>query len=311
MEFISAQMIKKNIKLNSLICEIENIYKNEYNVPLRQVYNINPKRSSDQMMLMPAFSRQGYYGVKVLNVFENNPAENRPRVKAIYILYESKYGDIKAIIDGTEITKQRTSAMSAIASKFLSNKDSKKLLVCGTGALVPYMINAHCAVRPIEEVFIWGRNANKVKNIVKSYKNSKYKVQAVNCLEEACGFVDIITSVTSAKKEFIKGKWLDKNVHIDLVGSHTKYMAELDPHGFSLGQIYVDDKEAALFEAGDLMNSIKLGYVKKNDIKLDIKQLIIGNKVNKNLKNNITIYKSVGHALSDLATAIYLFNRFK
>ena len=73
MEFISAQMIKKNIKLNSLICEIENIYKNEYNVPLRQVYNINPKRSSDQMMLMPAFSRQGYYGVKVLNVFENNP----------------------------------------------------------------------------------------------------------------------------------------------------------------------------------------------------------------------------------------------
>ena len=93
MEFISAQMIKKNIKLNSLICEIENIYKNEYNVPLRQVYNINPKRSSDQMMLMPAFSRQGYYGVKVLNVFENNPTEDRPRVKAIYILYESKYGD--------------------------------------------------------------------------------------------------------------------------------------------------------------------------------------------------------------------------
>ena len=311
MNFISAQKIRKNIKLNSLISEIENIYINDSNVPLRQVYNINPKNNSDQMMLMPAFSNEGYYGVKLLNIFENNPLIGLPRINALYILYKRKNGDILATLDGTEITKQRTSAMSAIASKFLSKKDSKKLLVLGTGALVSYMINAHCSVRPIEDILIWGRNTNKVQKIVKSYKNSNYNVSSVDCLEDACGIADIITSVTSSKKEFIKGAWLNKSVHVDLVGAHTKEMAELDPYGFSLGEIYVDDKEAVLFEAGDLINSIKLGFINKKDIKADIKQLIIDNKIKRNNKNKITIYKSVGNALSDLATAIYLFKRLK
>ena len=148
-----------------------------------------------------------------------------------------------------------------------------------------------------------------MNKIVNSYKNSKLKIKAVNCLEKACGLADIITSVTSAKKEFIKGKWLNENVHIDLVGAHTEHMAELDPYGYSCGDIYVDDKQAVLSEAGDLIKSLKLGLINKEDIKLDIKQLIIDNKMKRSNSNKITIYKSVGHALSDLATAIYLFNR--
>ena len=99
-------------------------------------------------MLMPAFSKEGYYGVKLLNVFDNNPLIGLPRINAIYIMYDRKNGNILATFDGTEITKQRTSVMSAIASKYLSKKDSKKLLVLGTGALIPYMIRAHCSVRP-------------------------------------------------------------------------------------------------------------------------------------------------------------------
>ena len=171
------------------------------------------------------------------------------------------------------------------------------------------MIRAHCSVRPIEEILIWGRNTNKVKKIVKFYKDSNYTVSSVECLEEACATADIITSATSSKKEFINGSWLNKSVHIDLVGAHTKQMAELDPYGFSLGEIYVDDKEAVLVEAGDLINSINLDFINKRNIKADIKQLIIENKIRRNNKKKITIYKSVGHALSDLATAIYIFEK--
>ena len=176
MKFISAQKIRKIIRLNSLISEIENIYKNDADVPLRQVYNVSLKKNSGQLMLMPAFSVEGYYGVKLLNVFDKNPLIGLPRINAIYILYDRKNGNIKATFDGTEITKQRTSVMSAIASKCLSKKDSKKLLVLGTGALIPYMIRAHCSVRPIKEILIWGRNTNKVKKIVKLYKDSNYRV---------------------------------------------------------------------------------------------------------------------------------------
>jgi len=311
MEFISTQKIIRSIKIKELINEIEHTYKNDSYVPLRQVYNIMPQNDSAQIMVMPAFSVEGHYGVKLLNVFPNNSSVGLPRVKALYVLYEKENGDIKAILDGTEITKQRTAAMSAIASKFLSKKNSKKLLVLGTGALVSYMIKAHCSVRPIEDILIWGRDNSKVKNIVKSYKDSNYKVSSVSSLEEACQIADIITSITSAKEAFIKGSWLNKSVHIDLIGAHTKNMAELDPQGFSIGEIYVDDYEAALAEAGDLMKSLELGYIDKNDIKEDIKQLIVGNKTKRNNKSKITIYKSVGHALSDLATALHICKRLK
>ena len=311
MKFISAQNIKRIINIKGLINELENTYRNDSFVPLRQVYDIIPQNNAAQMMVMPAFSIDGYYGVKLLNVFPNNPSVGLPRVKALYVLYEQKNGEIKLILDGTEITKQRTAAMSAIASKFLSKINSKTLLVIGTGVLVSNMINAHCSVRPIENILIWGRNINKVKKIVKMYKSSNIKVSAIDSLEEACGIADIITSVTSAKKEFIKGSWLNNSVHIDLLGAHTRDMAELDPYGFSLGEIYVDDKEAALIEAGDLMRSIKLGFISKNDIKADIKQLIISNDLKRDKKDKVTIYKSVGHALSDLACANYIYKALK
>jgi ornithine cyclodeaminase/alanine dehydrogenase-like protein (mu-crystallin family) len=311
MKFISAQKIRKIIILKNLINEIEKTYKNDSYVPMREVYNINTKSNTDQLMLMPAFSSEGYYGVKLLNVFPNNPLIGLPRVKALYVLYDSKNGDIKAILDGTEITKQRTAAMSAIASKLLSKKNSKKLLVIGTGALASYMIDAHCSVRPIEEVLIWGRNKSKIRDIIKSYDKSKLKFSLVSSLDEACGIADIITSITSSKKAFIKGSWLNESVHIDLVGAHTKFMAELEPFGFSLGKIYVDDKEAALIEAGDLINSLNLGFIDKNDVEADIKQILKSNKIIRNDKDQVTIYKSVGHALSDLASAKYIYKKIR
>jgi len=158
------------------------------------------------------------------------------------------------------------------------------------------------------EFLNWGEILT-LKKIVKFYKDSNYRVSSVDCLEDACAMADIITSATSSKKEFIKGSWLNKSVHIDLVGAHTKQMAELDPYGFSLGEIFVDNKEAVLVEAGDLINSINLDFINKRNIKADIKQLIIENKIRRNNKKKITIYKSVGHALSDLATAIYIFKK--
>ena len=313
MIFISAEDIKNNFTIKSLIDEIESVYNKDSKVPARQIHNINYSEGAkdpSQLMLMPAFLSEDDYGIKLLNVFPSNTLIGLSRVKALFVLFDSKNGKVKAVLDGTELTNQRTAAMSAIASKFLSKIDSKKLLVLGTGALVPYMIKAHCFVRPIEEILIWGRDYSKVKNIVHNYKKNKLKITIVKNLEKACGEADIITSLTSAKKEFIMGSWLNKNVHIDLVGAHTKLMAELDPYGFSLGNIYVDNRSAVLEEAGDLINAINLGFIKKNNIKADIKELIKNNKLVRDKRSEVTIYKSVGYALSDLAAARLAFRCF-
>ena len=310
MIFISAEDIQNNFTIKSLIEEIESVYKKNSKVPVRQIHNIDYLECANdpsQLILMPAFLSEEDYGIKLLNVFPSNTLIGLSRVKALFILFDSKNGKVKAVLDGTELTNQRTAAMSAIASKFLSKFNSKKLLVLGTGALVPYMIKAHCFVRPIEEVLIWGRDYSKVKNIVHNYKNNKIKITIVENLEKACGEADIITSLTSAKKEFIMGSWLNKNVHIDLVGAHTKLMAELDPYGFSLGNIYVDNRSAVLEEAGDLINAINLGFIKNNNIKADIQELIKNNKLVRDKRSEVTIYKSVGYALSDLAAARLAF----
>ena len=306
MILISAESIKNNFSVKSLIDEIELIYKKDSKVPLRHIHNIDylkKDNNSNQFMLMPAFLNKEDFGIKLLNVFPSNPLFGMPRINALYVLFNSKNGKVKAVLDGRELTNQRTAAMSAIASKYLSKINSKKLLVLGTGALVPYMIKAHCYVRPIEEIFIWGRNYNKAQSIVNQFQNNDIKISVVKNLEKACGEADIITSVTSAKKEFIFGSWLNKDAHIDLVGAHTKSMAELEPYGFSLGSIYVDNMKAVLEEAGDLINAINLGFIVKNNIKADVKELIKNNKFMRNDNKEITIYKSVGDALSDLAAA--------
>lgn len=146
MIFISAEDIKRNFTVTSLMDAIESIYIKDFKVPIRHIHNIDYlKHSNDpsQLMLMPAFLNKEDYGIKLLNVFPSNPLNNLSRVNALYILFDSKNGKIKAVLDGTELTNQRTAAMSAIASKYLSKVNSKKLLVLGTGALVPYMIEAH------------------------------------------------------------------------------------------------------------------------------------------------------------------------
>ena len=313
MIFISEEGIQSNFSVKALIEEIESIYKKDSKVPLRHIHNIDYLKQDNnfsQFMLMPAFLNGEDYGIKLLNVFPFNSLLGMSRVNALYVLFDSKNGKVKAVIDGTELTNQRTAAMSAIASKYLSKINSKKLLVLGTGALVPYMIKAHCYVRPIEEVLIWGRDYTKAQSIVNNFKNNDIKISVVNNLEKACGEADIITSLTSAKKEFILGSWVNKNAHIDLVGAHTKSMAELEPYGFSLGNIYVDNMKAVLEEAGDLINAINLGFIVKNNIRADIKELIKNNKFMRSNNEEITIYKSVGDALSDLAAARLAYRYF-
>ena len=202
---IDAQKIKKFLTVTSLIKELKLTFQESEFVPLRKTYNINKtnKLNNSQLLIMPAFMRENYYGVKLLNVFPENPIIGLDRVKALYILFSKTTGDVYSIIDGTELTKHRTAAMSALASHFLSYKKSKKLLIIGTGSLVPYMISAHTSVRPIEEVYIWGRNYKKAKKVVQNYKNKTIKLSAIEDFKHVCKQMDIISTVTSSSESLL------------------------------------------------------------------------------------------------------------
>ena len=310
---INSKDISRLMDFGSLISELKLTFKKAEFIPPREVYNINKNHinSKSQFLIMPAFIKNNYYGVKLLNVFPNNPSKGLERIKALYVLFNKNNGEVKAIIDGTVLTKYRTAAMSALASKYLSNKNSKKLLIIGTGALVPYMISAHTFVRKIEEVFVWGRDYEKAKKIVTSYKNSNFKVIAIKALKDNCKEMDIISTVTSSNKPLLFSEWCKKGVHLDLVGAHTKNMIEVDAMSYKLGDIYVEDIEFALEEAGDLIKSLNLGYINRKNIKGNITSLIKKNKNVRKYKEKTTIFKSVGHPLSDLAAAILVYKKYK
>jgi len=306
---INSKNISKLLNVVSLIDEIKFTFKNSEKVPLREVYRINGKQHSE-LLIMPSFLKSDFYGVKLLNVFPKNPSKGLKRINASYVLFNKNTGEVKAILDGTELTNQRTAAMSALASKYLSNKLSKKLLIIGTGALVPYMLAAHTKIRPIKEVFIWGRDYEKASHIVKKYKNNNFSITAVKELKNICKEMDIVSTVTSSKKPFLYKEWFKEGVHIDLVGAHTKFMGELHSNAFKLGGIYVEDLNFSLAEAGDLISALKEGVITRDNIKADMKTLIQNNKYVRKQEKKSTIFKSVGHPLSDLAAAVLVYKKY-
>ena len=299
---INSKNISKLLSVVSLIDEIKLTFINSEKVPLREIHRISDKQNSE-LLIMPSFLKSDFYGVKLLNVFPKNPSKGLKRINASYVLFNKNTGEAKAILDGTELTYRRTAAMSALASIYLSNKFSKKLLIIGTGALVPYMISAHTEIRPIEDVFVWGRDYEKAFNIVKKYKNNNFSITAVKELKDICKEMDIVSTVTSSKKPFLYKELFKEGVHIDLVGAHTKLMGELHSNVFKIGDF-------ALVEAGDLIVAIKKGVITEKNIKADIKTLIKNNKYVRKQERQSTIFKSVGHPLSDLAAAVLAYKKY-
>ena len=180
----------------------------------------------------------------------------------------------------------------------------------GTGALSINLIKAHAAVRPIKNVFVWGRNFEKAKAIEQQLMNENYTVTAIQIIEEKISEVDIISCATLSKTPLVLGKYLKKGQHIDLVGAYKKDMREADDETITKASIYLDTFQGGLKESGDIVIPLQNGTLKEEDIKADLFQLCSNQKQGRKSNEEITVFKSVGHALEDLAAANYYYNKF-
>lgn len=281
-------------------------------VPKRHHHDFpNPKMNSDStLLLMPAWNPSKESGVKIVTVSPENGKFNLPSINGTYIYLDAEKGTVKAILDAKNLTAKRTAASSALASSFLSNKGSKSLLMIGTGALSVSLINAHTSVRPIENVFVWGRNFEKAKKISSLLNEQNYKITPIKTIEEKINEVDIISSATLSKTPLILGHHLKKGQHIDLVGAYKKDMREADDEVIKKSSIYLDTFQSGLHESGDIVIPLKNGSLKEAEIKADLFELCSGLKKGRSNSKEITLFKSVGHALEDLIAANYYYNQF-
>ncbi|KAK3008259.1 hypothetical protein RJ639_014945 [Escallonia herrerae] len=275
--------------------------------PLRHSHQTSP---SSSLLLMPSWSHSPslpYVGIKLVTHHTSNSSLNLPGIHANYVLFDSTTGQNLASMDGTQLTLYRTACISALASLYLSRKDSQTLVMIGAGALAPHLIKAHLITRPsITKVVLWNRNLEKAKLLVEMVIGEGglggVSIESKGCLEEVVGEGDIVSCATSSEVALVMGRELKAGAHLDLVGSYKESMRECDDEAIRRGRVFVDN-EAALVEAGELVGAFKRGVVMREEIGGNLVELVRGDKVGRRDESEITVFKSVGSAVVDLLSA--------
>ena len=304
MKVYDRENVASSLQYGILIEALRKAFSSKITAPERVQHTIKNKNGSDAtLLLMPAWKIGEHIGIKIVSVFPENTTNNMNAVHANYFLMNANDGKPVAVMDGTELTLRRTACASALAADYLVNKNVDTLLMIGTGNLAPHMIKAHCVVRNYSRILIWGRNEEKAERLALSLNIKDKEILAKNDLKEALNVADVISCATLTQKPLIMGDWIKPGQHLDLVGAFTPDMAEADSKAIAMSKVVVDTYEGALSESGELINALKEGRIKKEHILSDLRELVLEEKKIRKDSNDITLFKSVGTALEDLAAA--------
>lgn len=315
---ISAADIERALTFPGLVETLRGAFKAGAIQPVRHHHTVErPEGSASTLLLMPAwtdFSNIGspddaFIGVKVVTVSPDNNTIGKPAVMGIYLLLDGITGEPKALIDGQRLTLWRTACASALAADFLARKDASKLLVIGAGALAPFLARAHAAMRPIREIRVWNRTPAGAQKAATALAAEGLNAVPTTDLDAALGWADIVSSATISTTPLVKGALLKPGVHVDLVGAFTPDMRESDDDAIVRARVYVDTRAGATKEAGDIVQPIRSGLLKPEAIVADLHELSRGEKKGRGSPDEITLFKSVGAALEDLAAATSVYRK--
>jgi ornithine cyclodeaminase len=324
MRLLDAAQVDAALDDLALVDRLEATFRAGVEMPVRHHHAIpaptGPGSTDALLLLMPAWTMPprergqpaGRIGIKVATVFPDNGLKGLPAVCAQYLLLDGGTGEPLALLDGAMLTKRRTACASGLASRFLSRSDSRRLLMIGTGALAPELIRVHCKLRPIEEVAIWGRTAAHAEALASRLAQSlpgslgrPVAVRAVTDRAAAVSAADIISCATLSRTPLVEGAWLRPGQHVDLIGAYTPDMRESDDAAVRMAQVFVDTRAGALKEAGDIVQPLQADQIEDDDVLADLYELSRGQHRGREPGDGqgITLFKSVGAALEDLAAA--------
>lgn len=304
MRILSASEVQTALPFGALVEALRKMFRSGCELPPRHHHTVEvPGGSDGTLLLMPAWQVGRHLGIKVVTIFPDNGAQSLPSVLGSYMLLDGTTGQPLAMLDGPMLTLRRTAAASALAAGYLARSDSGRLLMVGTGALAPHLIEAHASVRPIREVVVWGRNSEKASALARQLDRSGLRVTANTDLAAAARDADIVSCATLSRDPLIRGDWLKAGAHLDLVGGFTPQMREADDTAVRRSRVFVDTRAGALKEAGDIVQPIKAGFLRAEDLGGDLFDLARGNLPARTSEEEITFFKSVGTALEDLAAA--------
>lgn len=276
-------------------------------VPPRAHHRIERPGEDAVLLIMPAWSapeaENPYIGTKIVSVFFGNGTRNLPGVMGAYLLMDGRTGEPLAVMDGTRLTLWRTAAASALASRHLANPAASKMLMVGAGGLAPFLIKAHRSVRPLTDIVIWARRPEAAEAVAAELVAEGIEARSVTDLEGEARTADIISCATNATEPLIHGRWLKRDAHLDLVGAFTMQMREADVEALHRARVIVDS-EKAMDEGGDVAVGIDEGAYAAERVAGTLTDICHGRVPGHAEGGEITLFKSVGMSLEDLAAAV-------
>jgi alanine dehydrogenase len=302
-----------------LIDRLDALFRTGCEMPVRHHHAIREPLGAGSaeamLLLMPAWTQgsDSRIGVKIVTVFPDNARQSLPAIFGQYLLLDGRTGRSEALHDGTVLTKRRTACASGLAARYLAPLDARRLAMLGTGALAPHLVRVHAKVRPIEAVQIWGRTPAHADALAVALRGSLPRdlgraiaVEVARDREHAVRWADVVSCATLSKTPLVEGAWLRPGQHVDLVGAYNPGMRESDDEAVRRAAVFVDTRAGATKEAGDIVQALQSGVLQVTDIRADLHDLARGLHGGRSVsdRDGITLFKSVGAALEDLAAAV-------
>lgn len=279
----------------------------ETSMPVRQIVWLPEKAGA--LGLMPAhIGTQAAVGVKAVTFFPRNEGTDLDSHQGAVLLFEAGRGRLLAVVDATSVTSQRTAAVSGLATRLLAREDAGDLALIGSGVEARTHLEAMLAVRTIRRVRVASKTPERARSFAaREGKRHGIAIEACATIEEAVRGAEIVCTVTSSREPVVRGAWLSPGVHVNAVGSSVPSARELDAAAVAKSRFFVDHRESALAEAGDFLLARGEGAVADSHILGELGQLVTGEVPGRISPADVTLFKSVGLAIEDVAAAQHIY----
>jgi ornithine cyclodeaminase len=306
------QLLTMNECIDVMAEALTALARGEANQPLRTA--LVPPKTAGVLGLMPAYrgGEAAKYGLKAVCVFPENPSRGLDSHQGGVLLFSGETGELLAVMNASAITAIRTAAVSAVATRLLAREDAAELAILGSGVQARTHIEAMACVRPIKRARVASRRTEQARRFADEMSpRFSFPVEPVDSVEAAVRGADLIVTATTAAKPILKREWISPGAHLNVVGSSIPTTREVDGATMAATSLFVDRRESTINEGGEYLFALREGAIGPDHIRAEVGEILLGSHRGRTSPDEITMFKSLGLAIEDLAAADYLYRKAK